>query len=317
MPELDEKIAQMSNIKGLEVLKYIGQDQDGLNEFRLNFEMDLRGELTGGIKGRYKTNAGAALYLASMDTLKDDYIDKSDVNISNHQTVGERIGHYVEQGKIRDFEFKVDLDFLKVFAIMDKLVESEVDMLSHCVDDDKAKTILELVKLDPRVSDIVYKHDPFGVLLDSLDLEKLEKLSNDISPGDSPGIPRLSEPQQFLGNKLGPRALMVPTVELSKVAAIESIGEKTGHSLYKLMKQVGGLGEDKIQKLLVKKDGAINEDVKKVFEELSDVKSESKGRFRLFGGGEGDKASSSRSIIKEAIRKVDQDAAPKIGPVGQ
>ena len=309
MPKLDEKIKE---IKGLEVLKITNEE---LNDFRLMFEMDLNNELKAG-QGMYKTNAGVALYLASMDNLKDDYMARGPV-LSAHQTVGERIGHYVEQGKIGDFEFKVDLDFLKVFAIMDKLVESEVDMLSHCVDDDKAKTILELVKLDPRVSDIVYKHDPFGVLLDSLDLEKLEKLSNDISPGDSPGIPRLSEPQQFLGNKLGPRALMVPTVELSKVAAIESIGEKTGRSLYKLMKQVGGLGEDKIQKLLVKKDGAINEDVKKVFEELSDVKSESKGRFRLFGGGEGDKASSSRSIIKEAIRKVDQDAAPKIGPVGQ
>ena len=307
MPKLDEKIKE---IKGLEVLKITNEE---LNDFRLMFEMDLNNELKAG-QGMYKTNAGVALYLASMDTLKDDYIDKSDVNISNHQTVGERIGHYVEQGKIRDFEFKVDLDFLKVFAIMDKLVESEVDMLSHCVDDDKAKTILELVKLDPKVADIVYKNDQFGSLLNSLDLGKLDHISSDIGPEYSPGVIKLSESQQFLGNKLGLNALKGAPVELSKVAAIESIGEKTGRSLYKLMKEVGGLSEGKIQKLLVEKDGAINKDVKKVFEELSNIKSESKGRFGLLGGGEGDKAISSRSIIKKSI---DIDVSPQSGPPKQ
>jgi len=306
MPKLDEKIKE---IKGLEVLKITNEE---LNDFRLMFEMDLNNELKAG-QGMYKTNAGVALYLASMDNLKDDYMARGPV-LSAHQTVGERIGHYVEQGKIGDFEFKVDSDFLKVFAIMDKLVKSEVDMISHCVDDDKSKTILELVKLDPKVADIVYKNDQFGSLLNSLDLGKLDHISSDIGPEYSPGVIKLSESQQFLGNKLGLNALKGAPVELSKVAAIESIGEKTGRSLYKLMKEVGGLSEGKIQKLLVEKDGAINKDVKRVFEELSDVKSESKGRFGLLGGGEGDKAISSRSIIKKSI---DIDVSPQSGPPKQ
>ena len=318
MPGLDKKIEQMSKIKGLETMEYITKDQSGLNEFRLHFEMDLRGELTGG-KDMYKTNAGVALYLASMDKLEDDYTARDPVT-SAHQTVGERIGHYVEQGKIGDFKFKVDLDFLKVFAIMDKLVKSEVDMISHCVDDDKAKTILELVKLDPKVADIVYKNDQFGSLLNRLDLDKLDDISSDIGPEYSPGLIKLSESQQFLGNKLGLKALNGAPVELSKVAAIESIGEKTGHSLYKLMKEVGGLGEEKIQKLLVKKDGTINEDVKKVFKDLSDIKSESSrgaaGRF--FKGEEGNRAISSRSIIKECInKKNDRDVGPQSVPPKQ
>ncbi|MBT4804290.1 MAG: hypothetical protein HON78_04775 [Legionellales bacterium] len=306
MPKLDEKIKE---IKGLEVLKITNEE---LNDFRLMFEMDLNNELKAG-QGMYKTNAGVALYLASMDNLKDDYMARGPV-LSAHQTVGERIGHYVEQGKIGDFEFKVDSDFLKVFAIMDKLVKSEVDMISHCVDDDKSKTILELVKLDPKVADIVYKNDQFGSLLNSLDLGKLDHISSDIGPEYSPGVIKLSESQQFLGNKLGLNALKGAPVELSKVAAIESIGEKTGRSLYKLMKEVGGLSEGKIQKLLVEKDGAINKDVKKVFEELSNIKSESKGRFGLLGGGEGDKAISSRSIIKKSI---DIDVSPQSGPPKQ
>jgi hypothetical protein len=113
-----------------------------------------------------------------------------------------------------------------------------------------------------------------------------------------------------------------------KQYAVDAISDHSNDSPYQFMKDFGEKlkGADEMssfKKMLVVKDEAgeakINENVKEVFEGLSDVKSESSrgaaGRF--FKGEEGNRAISSRSIIKEAIRKVDQDAAPKIGPVGQ
>ena len=130
--------------------------------------------------------------------------------------------------------------------------------------------------------------------------------------------------QGFATKRDGAARRFNPGDEGYRQPAIDAISDFSNDSPYQFMKDFGEKLKDgdnmrRFEKMLVKDDNGkpkINDNVKEVFEGLSDVKSESKNRLSLFGR-EGAVATNSRETIKETIAAAEKGVAPQSGPAKQ